>query len=184
MPSTAVEHLDVLIVGAGISGIGAAHAVQTRTSRSYAILEARSALGGTWDLFRYPGIRSDSDLYTFGFDFRPWREDESIASADRILAYLQDTAREHGIDRRIRFSHRVVAARWDSPEARWHVDVERTDTGERVALTANWLFGATGTTATTGASRRASRAGSRSADASCTRRRGRPTSTTGAAASS
>jgi monooxygenase len=142
---TAVEHLDVLVVGAGISGIGAAYYLQREhPQRSYAILEARDAIGGTWDLFRYPGVRSDSDLHTFGYEFQPWREEQSIAGADRILAYLRETAAEHGIDRRVRFSSRVVAASWSTAEARWTVDVEHPATGERTALTCTWLFNAGG----------------------------------------
>ena len=112
----AVEHLDVLIVGAGISGIGAAllPAARPPAAQSFALLEARGATGGTWDLFRYPGIRSDSDLHTFGYEFKPWRDEQSIAGADRILAYLRETAAENGIDRHIRFHHQVVAASWSS----------------------------------------------------------------------
>jgi monooxygenase len=142
---TPVEHLDVLIVGAGISGIGAAYYLQRdHPQRSVALLEARAATGGTWDLFRYPGIRSDSDLHTFGYEFAPWRDERSIAGADRILAYLRETAAEHGIDRRVRFNRKVVAASWSSAEARWTVEVEHTDTGERTALTCSWLFCAGG----------------------------------------
>jgi monooxygenase len=141
----APEHLDVLVVGAGISGIGAAYYLQREhPQRSYAILEARGATGGTWDLFRYPGIRSDSDLHTFGYEFKPWRDEQSIAGADRILAYLRETAAENGIDAQIRFHSKVVAASWSSADARWRVDVERTDTGERTALTCTWLFNAGG----------------------------------------
>ncbi|WP_299951840.1 NAD(P)/FAD-dependent oxidoreductase [uncultured Modestobacter sp.] len=140
-PRPAPEHLDVLIVGAGLSGIGAAVYLQRdHPQRSFALLEARGATGGTWDLFRYPGIRSDSDLHTFGYEFKPWRDEESIAGADRILAYLRETASEHGIDARVRFHSRVVAAAWSSEHARWTVDVERSDTGERTTLTAGWLF--------------------------------------------
>ncbi|RYZ33901.1 MAG: NAD(P)/FAD-dependent oxidoreductase [Myxococcaceae bacterium] len=146
-PRTAVppEHVDVLIVGAGISGIGAACSLQREhPSKSYAILEARGATGGTWDLFRYPGIRSDSDLHTFGYAFKPWTSEKSIAGADAILAYLRETAAEHGIDRKIRLHHKVHGAAWSSAEARWVLDVERTDTGERMQLTCRWLFCASG----------------------------------------
>ncbi|GAA2615351.1 NAD(P)/FAD-dependent oxidoreductase [Dactylosporangium fulvum] len=144
VPPTA-GHLDVLIVGAGISGIGAGRYLKTELpSKSFAILEARAASGGTWDLFRYPGIRSDSDLYTFGYEFKPWRDEESIASAPRILAYLRETATENGLDPHIRYHHKVLAASWSSGDARWTVDVERTDTGERLRLTAGWLFCAGG----------------------------------------
>ena len=142
---TPVEHLDVLIVGAGLSGIGAAYYLQRdHPQRSFALLEARDATGGTWDLFRYPGIRSDSDLHTFGYEFAPWRDPQSIAGADRILDYLRGTAAEHGIDGHVRFHSRVVAASWSSEQARWTVEVERTDTGERTALTCGWLFVAGG----------------------------------------
>jgi monooxygenase len=142
---TPVEHLDVLIVGAGISGIGAAYYLQRdHPQRSFALLEARAATGGTWDLFRYPGIRSDSDLHTFGYEFRPWRDERSIAGADRILAYLRATASEHGIDRHVRFHSKVVAASWSSEQARWTVEAEHPGTGERTTLTCGWLFCAGG----------------------------------------
>jgi monooxygenase len=137
---TPVEHLDVLVVGAGISGIGAGRYLTT----SFAVLEARAASGGTWDLFRYPGIRSDSDLHTFGYEFKPWRDEQSIADAPRILAYLRETITENGLDAHIRYHHRVLAASWSTADARWTVDVERTDTGERLQLSAGWLFCAGG----------------------------------------
>jgi monooxygenase len=142
---TPVEHLDVLIVGAGISGIGAGRYLTTELPhKSFAILEARATSGGTWDLFRYPGIRSDSDLHTFGYEFKPWRDEQSIADAPRILTYLRETITENGLDERIRHSHRVLSAAWSTPEARWLVDVERIDTGERLQLSAGWLFCAGG----------------------------------------
>ena len=104
-----MEHLDVLIVGAGLSGIGAAHHLQTDCPwASYAILEGRAAIGGTWDLFRYPGIRSDSDMHTLGYSFRPWSQEKAIAEGASILQYIKDTASEAGIDTHIRFRHRVV----------------------------------------------------------------------------
>ncbi|MFF0480770.1 flavin-containing monooxygenase [Streptomyces sp. NPDC004435] len=145
----APEHLDVLIVGAGISGIGAGRYLRHgHPARSFAILEARGASGGTWDLFRYPGIRSDSDLYTFGYEFKPWRDRESIADASRVLSYLRETATENGLDAHIRYHHKVVSAAWSSATARWTVGVERTDpatgTSERIDLTAGWIFCATG----------------------------------------
>ncbi|MDP8994579.1 MAG: NAD(P)/FAD-dependent oxidoreductase [Pseudomonadota bacterium] len=125
------DHLDVLIVGAGISGVDAAYHLQTRCpDKSYAILEARGRIGGTWDLFRYPGVRSDSDIYTLGFPFRPWRGDKSIVGGAEIRAYVEETAREFGIDRRIRFGHRVTRAAWCSREARWRVEAE-TEEGPR-----------------------------------------------------
>ena len=143
--SEAPEHLDVLIVGAGLSGIGAAHHLQDRCpGKSYAILESREAIGGTWDLFRYPGIRSDSDMHTLGYRFRPWTAAKSIADGESILAYVRETAREAGIDRRIRFHHRVVAAEWSSVEQRWSVEAERSDTGETVHLTCGFLFTCSG----------------------------------------
>ncbi|GAX54584.1 flavin-containing monooxygenase [Streptomyces olivochromogenes] len=139
------EHIDVLIIGAGISGIGAAHYLQTeRPGSSYAILEARGVSGGTWALFRYPGIRSDSDLHTFGYAFKPWRNDKSIATADLILDYLRETAGESGIEQHIRYHHKVRGAAWSTAEARWTVEIERADTGETVSMTANWLFCAGG----------------------------------------
>lgn len=144
-PDDDVEHIDVAIVGAGISGIGAAYYLQTRLpSLTYAILEARAAIGGTWDLFRYPGIRSDSDLHTFGYEFRPWLDENSIASGKSILAYLRGTAADNGIDRHVRLNHRVLSASWSSEQARWLVEIERTDTGTRSRLCARWLFCATG----------------------------------------
>jgi monooxygenase len=122
------EQLDVLIVGAGISGIDAAWHLQQRCpGKSFAILEAREAIGGTWDLFRYPGIRSDSDMYTLGFPFRPWTGDKAIADGPDIKAYVEDTAREFGIDRKIRFRHKAVRADWSSAEARWMVEVETAE---------------------------------------------------------
>jgi monooxygenase len=120
-----LEHLDVLIVGAGLSGIGAAHHLGERCpAKTYAILEARDAIGGTWDLFRYPGVRSDSDMYTLGYSFRPWDDGSAIAPAASILSYVRDTADEAGIAGHVRFGHRVVRAAWSTPEARWTVDVE------------------------------------------------------------
>jgi cation diffusion facilitator CzcD-associated flavoprotein CzcO len=139
------EHLDVLIVGAGISGIGAGRYLKTEhPSKSFAILEARDASGGTWDLFRYPGIRSDSDLQTFGYEFKPWRDEESIASAPRILAYLRETVAENGLDAHIRYRHKVVSASWSTEAARWTVEIVHADSGARTVLTCNWLFGASG----------------------------------------
>lgn len=132
------EHLDVLIIGAGISGISAGYHLQSMCpERSWAILEARSAMGGTWDLFRYPGIRSDSDMHTFGFGFRPWPNAKAISEADEILDYLKDTAREYRIDERIRYGHKLLAADWSSKEACWTVRVQAKE--ERI-LRCNFLL--------------------------------------------
>src|SRR5271170_6791342 len=113
-------HFDVLIIGAGLSGIGAAcHLVRKRPKTTFAILEARNAIGRTWDLFRYPGIRSDSDMSTFGYAFRPWDNTRAIADGPSILRYLAETAQEYGVDRHIRFGLKVVRASWRSEDARW-----------------------------------------------------------------
>jgi cation diffusion facilitator CzcD-associated flavoprotein CzcO len=136
-----MEHFDVLIVGAGLSGIGAGYHLQTHCPRkSYVILEGRDVSGGTWDLFRYPGIRSDSDMYTLGYSFRPWQEAKAIADGTSILKYVRDTASENGIDRHIRYRHRVVSAAWSTPEARWTVEAERGPEREIVRYTCNFLF--------------------------------------------
>jgi monooxygenase len=135
------EHVDVLIVGSGISGICAAYHVQAKCpGKTFAILEARASMGGTWDLFRYPGIRSDSDMYTLGFRFRPWPDAKTIADGPSILSYVRETARAYGVDRKIRFHHRVVRAEWSTEDARWTVEAERGDTGETVTLTCSFLF--------------------------------------------
>ena len=133
----ATSNVDVLIVGAGISGIDAAYHLQTSCPEtSYTICEAREALGGTWDLFRYPGIRSDSDMYTLGFPFRPWTRDKSIADGDSILAYIRETAQAYGIDRHIRYSHRIERASWE--RGRWTVD--GTADGQPFSITCKFLF--------------------------------------------
>jgi monooxygenase len=136
-----VDHFDVLIVGAGLSGIGAGYHLQTRCpGKSYAILEARDRMGGTWDLFRYPGIRSDSDMYTLGYAFKPWENAKSIADGSSILSYVRETAREHGIDQRIHFNQRVARARWSTVDALWTIEVEHPDSGQRSELTCGFLF--------------------------------------------
>src|SRR5215207_107813 len=141
----ATEHVDVLIVGAGLSGVGAAcHLENESPGTTYAILEARDAIGGTWDLFRYPGIRSDSDMFTLGYDFRPWEEGKAIADGPSIRRYIRETARDYDIERHIRFHHRVLRADWSSADAHWVVDAERTDTGEAVRITCAFLYGCTG----------------------------------------
>ncbi len=134
-----MDHFDVIIVGAGLSGIGTAYHLQQRCPRkSYAILEGRERIGGTWDLFRYPGIRSDSDMYTLGYNFKPWREAKAIADGPSILRYVTDTARENGIDRYIRFGHRVISADWSSEDGHWRVAAEAD--GKPVTLTCNFLM--------------------------------------------
>lgn len=136
-------HFDVLIVGAGLSGVGAAcHLQRECPGRTYAILEGRDAMGGTWDLFRYPGVRSDSDMYTLGYRFRPWRDPRAIADGASILAYIRETAVERGVDRHIRYGHRVVRADWSTPDARWTVTAESG--GQPVTLTCGFLYTCTG----------------------------------------
>jgi monooxygenase len=143
--SSTPEHLDVLIVGAGLSGIGAGHYIQAKCPwASYAIFEARDAIGGTWDLFRYPGIRSDSDMFTLGYSFRPWDGDKAIADGESILQYIKDTAAAEGIDERIRFNHKIIKADWSTAAARWNITAERADTGERFELTCGFVFSCTG----------------------------------------
>jgi cation diffusion facilitator CzcD-associated flavoprotein CzcO len=138
------EHFDVLIVGAGLSGIGAGYHLQRKCpGKCFAILEGRDCIGGTWDLFRYPGIRSDSDMFTLGYSFKPWTEPKAIADGPRILNYVRETAAENGIDRKIRFNHRVKRASWSTQEARWTVEVERTvgeGAIEIARFTCNFLF--------------------------------------------
>ena len=133
-------HVDVVVVGAGISGIGAGYHLQTMSpDRSYVILEGRDDIGGTWDLFRYPGVRSDSDMHTLGYRFKPWTAAKAIADGPSILAYLRETVAEFGIDRHIRFGHRVRRAEWSSEDATWTVEASGPD-GEPVTFTCNFLF--------------------------------------------
>ena len=144
-----VEHVDTVIIGAGLSGIGAAvHLQQDFPGRRFAILESRAAIGGTWDLFRYPGVRSDSDMYTLGYAFKPWTDNKSLADGAEIRKYIVDTAVEHGIDRQVRFGHRVVRAEWSSADARWTLDVDRApDTGgeaERLRISCDFLLACSG----------------------------------------
>lgn len=126
------EHLDILIIGAGVSGIAAAHYIQDRCpKKTFAIIEGRSSIGGTWDLFRYPGIRSDSDLYTFGYSFKPWTRDAAFASGSEIKTYLQETIDEFDLQKRIHFNHKAVSASWDSSTATWTVDIETLEGSTR-----------------------------------------------------
>jgi monooxygenase len=135
------EHFDVLIVGGGLSGIGAGYHLQANCpEKTYAILEARDRIGGTWDLFKYPGIRSDSDMYTLGYSFKPWTQAKAIADGPSILDYVRETASEHGIEEKIRFHHRVVRAEWSTADARWTVQARRSDTEETVHLTCGFLL--------------------------------------------
>ena len=139
------EHVDVLIVGAGISGVGAAYRLRERCpDKTFAILEGRGAIGGTWDLFRFPGIRSDSDMFTLCYQFRAWTGSQLIVVGTSIREYVQATARQYGIDQGIRFNCRVTRAEWSSSDARWTVDVERCDTGEADQMTCGFLFTCTG----------------------------------------
>jgi len=139
--TTPAPILDVLIIGAGLSGIGAARHLQNRCpDTTWAILEGRDAMGGTWDLFRYPGIRSDSDMYTLGYDFKPWKEQKAIADGPSILRYIQSTANESGITQKIRFGHAVRSAHWSSQDACWTAEVTQKSTGELVTLRARFLY--------------------------------------------
>jgi cation diffusion facilitator CzcD-associated flavoprotein CzcO len=140
-----MEHLDVIVVGAGLSGIGAAYHLQTLCpDRTFVLLEGRDAIGGTWDLFRYPGVRSDSDMHTLGYEFKPWVADKSIADGPAILAYLRETVAENDLGRHVRFNHRVVAASWSSDESRWTVTVDRGGNGDKVQMTCSYLFACSG----------------------------------------
>jgi monooxygenase len=133
------EHFDVLIIGAGLSGIGAGvHLGKRCPDKSYVILEGRDAIGGTWDLFRYPGIRSDSDMYTLGYAFKPWTEQKSIADGPSIRTYVNETAREYGIDQHIRFKHRVTRAAWSSEDAHWTIEAEHA--GAQKRFTASFIL--------------------------------------------
>src|SRR5215471_16870785 len=135
------DHVDVMIVGAGLSGIGAACRLQMQAPGvSYAIVEARDVSGGTWELFKYPGVRSDSDMFTLGFPFRPWDRPEAISGGGEILRYLRETAAAYGVDKQISYHRRVTRAEWSGDEARWTVSVEHTDTGTRSVRTCSFLY--------------------------------------------
>ena len=136
---TVSKQVDVLVIGAGISGIDVAYRLLERCPAStWLILESRDRVGGTWDLFRYPGVRSDSDMFTLGFPFRPWRSDQAIVAGDAIRQYVEETARELGIFERILFDHQVTRASWSSTKCEWTVDTIRG------RFTSNFLYLATG----------------------------------------
>jgi len=135
------EHVDVVVVGAGLSGIGAGYHLQTMSpDRSYVILEGRDGLGGTWDLFKYPGIRSDSDMHTLGFSFKPWTEAKSIADGPSILQYLKQTVAQFGIDKNIRYGQLVTKAEWSTDDAQWTVTSTNKATGASNTITCSFLF--------------------------------------------
>ena len=142
--TASTEHFDVIIIGAGLSGVGAGYRLQTRCpGKSYVILEGRAEIGGTWDLFRYPGVRSDSDMHTLGYPFRPWKERDAIAEGGLIRRYIRETAAEFGIDRHIRFRQRVLYASWSSEDALWTVQTQQDD-GATIRYSCNFLYGCTG----------------------------------------
>src|SRR5690349_9256961 len=138
--ANAAEYIDVLVVGAGLSGVCAGYHLQKNCpAKRYLILEGRADIGGTWDLFRYPGVRSDSDMHTLGYSFQPWRHEQAIADGNTILQYVKDTAREHGIDQRIRFNHRVLSASWSSADALWTVEA-KLPSGDSKRFTCRFLL--------------------------------------------
>lgn len=140
-----VEHVDVLIIGAGLSGIGAAcHLKRECPGKSFLLLEARNASGGTWDLFRYPGIRSDSDMFTLGYSFKPWVNSKSIADGAGIRHYIREAAAEHGVDKKIRYGLKVKRASWSTATASWTVEAEKGDSGEVVKFSARFVMSCTG----------------------------------------
>ena len=139
-----LDHVDVLIIGAGLSGIGAAsHLEREAPNKSYAILESRGAMGGTWDLFRYPGIRSDSDMHTLGYNFKPWKHERAIADGPTILDYIRETAREYDVEKHIRYNHRATKISWDSDRAVWTVTIEEEGASPR-AISCNFIYSCTG----------------------------------------
>ena len=180
-PSTgnaAGAHFDILIIGAGLSGIGAAcHLVRKRPGTTFAILEARDAIGGTWDLFRYPGVRSDSEMSTFGYAFRPWDDSKAIADGASILRYLAETAKAYGVDRHVRFGLKVVRASWRSADARWALELTG-QTARSWGSPATFSSCARAITNTRKATSQAGQAWRNSPAASCIRRNGPKTCTT------
>ena len=181
-----MEHFDVMIVGASLSGVGAAcHLKQRHPRKSLVILEGRAAMGGTWDLFRYPGVRSDSDMYTLGYRFRPWRDAKAIADGPAILNYIRETAAEFGVDKKIRYGHRVRRACWLSADARWTVEQQKPEKRSRRQKTgslATSSISARATTITRVDTRRTGLTSRNLVARLCTRRSGPPTSTTKASA--
>ena len=138
---TQQEYFDVLIVGAGLSGIGAACHLSTECpDRTYIIVESRDTVGGTWDLFRYPGVRSDSDMHTLGYSFRPWEGSKTITDGSSILTYIKKTAKDYNVEKHIRFNHKLVSASWCSQTSQWALELERADRNESVVVRANFLF--------------------------------------------
>ena len=145
MGTASSKHVDVVVVGAGLSGIGAAcHLMMQSPSRTFAILESRNVSGGTWDLFRYPAVRSDSDMYTLGYSFAPWREKKSIADGPLILNYIRETAEKFGVEERIQYNRRVVDAKWSSETALWTLTIKHTDSDTSETMTCTFLWGNTG----------------------------------------
>ncbi len=143
--TTTVEHFDVLVIGAGLSGIGAGcHLARRCPGKSFAVLESRATIGGTWDLFRYPGVRSDSDMYTLGYSFRPWQEAKAIADGPSILTYIRETAAAYGVDSKIRFNHAVTRMSWSSADAIWTVEAEQGADRTPVRFTCGFLFACCG----------------------------------------
>ncbi len=136
-----IPFYDIIIVGAGLSGIGAAYHIQSKCSdKSYAVLEARASMGGTWDLFKYPGIRSDSDMYTLGFSFNPWKDPKAIADGPAILKYIHETAEKFGIDKKIKFNHKVMAADWSNTDKKWTLNIHKNDGIKHATIQCNFLF--------------------------------------------
>ena len=143
--STIYKSVDVLVVGAGLSGIGGACQLQRHSpDKSFAIFEARSASGGTWDLFRYPGIRSDSDMFTYAYGFKPWTDKSSIADGHKILSYIREAAQDYDIERHIHYRHKVISAVWSSVDKHWVVSALKTDTDETVVTSCKFIFNCTG----------------------------------------
>ena len=145
-----MNHFDMIIIGAGLSGIGAACHLQLKhPNKSYQIIESRERMGGTWDLFRYPGVRSDSDMHTLGYSFKPWLSAKAIADGPAIRDYIKESAAEFGVDQHIQYQRKVVAASWDSATAKWTLTLENTQDGDTVAaeletLTCNFIYSCTG----------------------------------------